>query len=1009
MHPGDFVRLIRDPMRSGIVLGIEEFRGRKTAKVNLTGGVSRFPIEHLELVPVAQEGAIDLIKRGIVYPPESLRKLISHVKLSGRLIDMFYSMENTNTKFFAHQFKPVIKMLNSPTDGLLVADEVGLGKTIEAGLVWTEVSARYQAKRMLVICPKVLCVKWQTELQEKFGLDARIFKADELHHALENTSMQQRGFVAICAMQSIRPRPAEKRTGTKADKLADFLENVEELDLRLDMVIIDEAHHLRNPSSQTHAIGPLYAKISAFKMFLSATPINLRNRDLFSLLQLLDRDTFADEASLEAIINANAPLMRAKDALFAGQHVNDVYQHVLAAIRTPLLRETKSLKKMLDELKGLNNEQLDGKRAEYIHRLENINLLANVVNRTRRRDVEELRVIRKVKPVKLEMNPIENEVYQTATESIIRHADEHGLPVGFLTVTPQRMLASCMPATVSHWRKSTENLGYEDADDFEESSAGPLIQALSKVTGDFPPAKILEESDTKFNGLVKELEDYFQEKPNEKVIVFSTFRPTLEYLKRRLTARSIKCVMMHGMTDDRTAAVDTFKDDESVRVFLSSEVGSEGIDLQFARCVVNYDLPWNPMRVEQRIGRVDRLGQLSDSISVINIFHENTIDDRIYTKLYDRLKLCETALGGFEEILGDEIQKLTKELFRPELSSEEQDARIEATRRAIENRKKIEEDLENEAGSLIAHGDFVLQSILEARDNHRWISEKDIVDYLEFSLGKLFQGCAITWDRDNSVVDLNLTPEFQHQFEQWSEVNNTKASLQRSRLGRFEFQIGKGNPRSKLPKLSQSHPIMRFLAYEIGLSNTTQEEPIGAQIDQNLLKEPVEKGTYIGSVQSWKFGHGADTEKLGYTFLKLGSDDYLEPRASEALVNDIIEHGTFWESAHDRFNDQDPTGESINEIRDRLLSAFYAEADQRKIQLEDRISIQLATLNKRASDERRKLEKIILNSPKTVRAANEGRLKKLNERIALREQKIRQQSVEHTESADVALLLVDVQ
>jgi len=373
------------------------------------------------------------------------------------------------------------------------------------------------------------------------------------------------------------------------------------------------------------------------------------------------------------------------------------------------------------------------------------------------------------------------------------------------------------------------------------------------------------------------------------------------------------------------------------------------------------------------------------------------------------LKLCETALGGFEEILGDEIQKLTKELFRPELSSEEQDARIEATRRAIENRKKIEEDLENEAGSLIAHGDFVLQSILEARDNHRWISEKDIVDYLEFSLGKLFQGCAITWDRDNSVVDLNLTPEFQHQFEQWSEVNNTKASLQRSRLGRFEFQIGKGNPRSKLPKLSQSHPIMRFLAYEIGLSNTTQEEPIGAQIDQNRLKEPVEKGTYIGSVQSWKFGHGADTEKLGYTFRKLGSDEYLEPRASEFLVNDIIEHGTFWESAHDRFNDQDPTGESINDIRDRLLFAFYEEADQRKIQLEDRISIQLATLNKRASDERRKLEKIILNSPKTVRAANEGRLKKLNERIALREQKIRQQSVEHTESADVALLLVAVQ
>ena len=211
-------------------------------------------------------------------------------------------------------------MLNSPTDGLLVADEVGLGKTIEAGLVWTEIAARYQAKRLLVICPKVLCQKWQAELQEKFGLDANIYKADEVLNCLENKSIQQRGFIAICGMQSVRPRPAEKRTGTSADKLAEFLERVEEFDHRLDMLIVDEAHHLRNPSSQTHAIGPLFTKVAAFNMLLSATPINLKNRDLFSLLRLIDKDTFADESSLEEIIYANAPLMAAKDALFEESH-----------------------------------------------------------------------------------------------------------------------------------------------------------------------------------------------------------------------------------------------------------------------------------------------------------------------------------------------------------------------------------------------------------------------------------------------------------------------------------------------------------------------------------------------------------------------------------------------------------------------------------------------------------------------------------------------------------------
>ena len=164
---GSHVRLKNDPSRSGVVENISDRGGRTTLSISFADGAKRIPFEQVELVPTKLEGAADLIQRGIVYPPKSLRKLISHVKLSGRLVDIFYSMENSNTTFFAHQFKPVIKMLNSPTDGLLVADEVGLGKTIEAGLVWTEIAARYQAKRLLVICPKVLCQKWQKELQNK--------------------------------------------------------------------------------------------------------------------------------------------------------------------------------------------------------------------------------------------------------------------------------------------------------------------------------------------------------------------------------------------------------------------------------------------------------------------------------------------------------------------------------------------------------------------------------------------------------------------------------------------------------------------------------------------------------------------------------------------------------------------------------------------------------------------------------------------------------------------------
>ena len=1005
---GSHVRLKGDPTRSGVVENILDRGGRTTVSISFADGTKRIPFEQVELVPKKLEGAADLIQKGIVYPPNSLRKLISHVKLSGRLIDMFYSMENSNTTFFAHQFKPVIKMLNSPTDGLLVADEVGLGKTIEAGLVWTEVAARYQAKRLLVICPKVLCKKWQSELQEKFGLDARIFKADELQDALENTSIQQRGFVAICGMQSIRPRPLEKRTGTKADNLADFLESTEEFDHRLDMLIIDEAHHLRNPTSQTHAIGPLFTKIAAFNMLLSATPINLKNRDLFSLLRLIDRDTFADEDSLEEIIQANAPLMKAKDALSDNKPLTEIYDYVQTASRSRLLSGAQSLKKLLRELGQINDVQLDKKRAEYIYRLENVNLLANVVNRTRRRDVEELRVVRQVKPIKLEMSSVEKTVYTSATNAIIDHAHMNELPVGFLTVTPQRMLASCMPATVQHWRKRAQSLGYEDSDNFDEVSVGPLIQALSVVANDFPSQDILEENDTKFNGLIHELREYFIEKPQEKIIVFSTFRPTLEYLQRRLSKSGVSCLLMHGKTEDRTAAVDTFKNDPSVRVFLSSEVGSEGIDLQFARCVVNYDLPWNPMRVEQRIGRVDRLGQASASISVINIFHSETIDDRIYSKLYDRLKLCETALGGFEDILGEEIQALTRTLFSAKLSPEEEVRQIELTQQAIENRRRIEEDLENEAGSLIAHGDFVLQSILEAKDNHRWISEKDIVSYLEFSLGTLYKGSRVQWTREASLIELDLTPQFFSDFETWCQNNKEGATINRATNGSVKFQLGKGNPRSKIHKISQSHPIMRFLAQEIQISGTTQNEPIGAILETSKMRVKLQPGTYLGTVQSWKFGSGADTEKLGQCFLNIHDASNLDQKTSENLINDVIEHGAHWETAHQVFNDERLSETILLALENHLDDEFYEEIEKRKINMEDRVSIQLATLNKRAEDERRKLNKIIINSPTTVKAANEGRLRKLNERIEIREQKIKQQISPQSESSDVALLLVKV-
>jgi superfamily II DNA or RNA helicase len=297
MEPGTSVRLIADPGRVGIITGKKRERSGKTFwQVRFPDFVDYYRTVHLEVISETDEDPIDLLLEGKLGRARDLRGSLTHIRLSGRLANLIYSMGTTNTDFYSYQFKPVLNFLDAPGNGLLIADEVGLGKTIEAGLIWTELRSRYDIRRVLVLVPAVLRDKWQIELRRRFGINADILYTEQMQQYFEESKFGQRfEFTAICSMQGLRPRKGwDKNEDLKdsASKLARFLEEMQYEEPMLDLLIIDEAHYLRNPESMTSNLGRLLRNVSDHILLLSATPIHLKNRDLYQLLNLVDEDSF---------------------------------------------------------------------------------------------------------------------------------------------------------------------------------------------------------------------------------------------------------------------------------------------------------------------------------------------------------------------------------------------------------------------------------------------------------------------------------------------------------------------------------------------------------------------------------------------------------------------------------------------------------------------------------------------------------------------------------------------
>lgn len=673
---------------------------------------------------------------------------ITHTKLSNPLSDTIYSYLSSKTVFRPYQFRPVLRFLNSSHQRLLIADEVGLGKTIEAGLIWTELEQRNQVRRALIVCPAVLVPKWQAEMQRRFDRDLRPLDAVALGElvALFRSGEQEKEVFGVISLERLR----------SSKLLADLAET----EPRFDLVIVDEAHYMRNRNTLSHELGQLLSDWADALIFLSATPLNLGHDDLFNLVNLLVEEEFSDKEVFPLQVEPNKYLNGVAARLLSARDKPRQLLPELDLVRScqlggPVTQrpEFRLLRELLNQNSLSWRDVADAKRY-----LAELNTLASVVTRTRKVDTPDRKAIRE--PVQIDVDWSEEErTYYDAVEAWARQrAKRKGVPTGFITQTPLRMAASCIPASKDWVRSKTSASPGPDSelDDFDDVSlsddlvddddvaAFVNLSAATRAVGD---------RDTKFEAFLDALREA-QRNGLRQVMVFAFYKRTLNYLRTRL-ASEFSVRVMHGDVKmaERLEIMDAFRSGD-FDILLVSKVGGEGLDFEFCNVLFNYDLPWNPMEVEQRIGRLDRFGQAHEKIFIYNFHVPGTIETDIFERLYIRLNVFRESIGELEPILRDETADLQRIALDPDLTPEQRQQQIDRMEVALEARRQQLDDL-RDARSYFAGADQLLIDGFEedTRGRGRFLGPRELESYLRAFFADGTSG-KIRADKTSSYVEI---------------------------------------------------------------------------------------------------------------------------------------------------------------------------------------------------------------------------------------------------------------
>ena len=563
-----------------------------------------------------------------------------------------------------HQLHVLNRVMANNNIRYILADEVGLGKTIEAGMVIKELKARGLVRRTLVVCPTGLVTQWSAEMQEKFHEKFQVILPsdyDTIRRLTDHDDVYSQYNQVISPMDSIKP--IEKHAGWTEERVKKY--NQERIysiiNSGWDLIIIDEAHRVAGSSGEVarYKLGYLLSQASPYLLLLTATPHNGKTEPFLRLVRLLDKDAFPNAKSV--VKEQVAPFLirtEKREAIDNNGHL--LFKNRVTHLVELTWDERHTYQRQLYEM--VTSYVADSYNKALRNRKKNMCLIFLLII-MQRMVTSSTAAIRWSLERRLEILKNQNTKLSSLTEEDLAELDIED--------------------------------GVEDALQAISLDMREEINELESIIATAKQAEF-QHPDVKVETLENTIDALLNADRNQKIIIFTEFVATQEYLQRLLVSMGYSVTILNGRMsiEERNDALREFRD--NTNIFISTDAGGEGLNLQFSNIIINYDLPWNPMKIEQRCGRVDRIGQTRD-VQIFNFIVKDTVENRVREVLEEKLSviLQEIGVDKYSDVLDSEVAEIDftnvymSSISRPHGKSEENLYPVESElRQELKNAQK---------------------------------------------------------------------------------------------------------------------------------------------------------------------------------------------------------------------------------------------------------------------------------------------------------------------------------